>query len=88
MNDTDIDIANQPHAVCFRDDGGTLTHCYGFGEFGSIHPRYAIFANRSDADAALVEWKARSTVYFTVPAKALFNVETVMVPSYNFTLKA
>lgn len=82
------DITNQPHVVVFRYKSDPfLTPCYSGGEHGAIDERYAIFATRDEADAALFHWynvqSQAPGYYFSVPASVLFDVKTETVTTFT-----
>ncbi len=79
-----MDIINRPHVICFVRSDGALRACYANPAHPGINEDYAVFANRHEANLVIQQYfgpQANGTVYFSVPASALFETKTVTVHS-------
>lgn len=85
MTTDTTDIANQPHVIVHvSQDGTTILPCVASSKGGGIDADYAVYSTRDEADANIHQWTARGVWYFSIPAAAIFNVET----QHTFRLKA
>lgn len=84
--DNNTDIINQPHVICFVNSRGALRACFAEGLDGTVDETYAVFPNRHAANLAIStvnDGGVDSTVYFSVPASALFTERAVTTTKFD-----
>lgn len=86
MTTDHTDIANQPHVIVHTRNGRTIAPCMADSGGKSIDRAYAIYDNRTDADANIYRFSLTGVSYFSVPAAALFDVKSTT--TYSFVRKS
>lgn len=77
----DSNIINEPHVICFvRADGRLRAAPADRGDSFGIDKEFAIYPNRHEANLRIPRFAAGGdTLFFSVPAAALFETKTVEV---------